>query len=46
MSAAINAACKLNREGAGVWQIHGPYGLMMERGDIETECNRRESRDS
>jgi hypothetical protein len=43
MSTAINAACKLIREGASVWQIHGSYGLMMERGDIETECDRRKS---
>lgn len=46
MGAAITAACKLIREGASVWQLHGAYGLMMERGDIETECDRRESRNS
>ena len=46
MGAAINAACKLIRDGATVWQINGPYGFMMERGDIETECDRRESGNS
>jgi thiamine pyrophosphate-dependent acetolactate synthase large subunit-like protein len=46
MGAAINAACKLIREGASVWQIHGPYGFMMEGGEFETKCYRRESRNS
>jgi thiamine pyrophosphate-dependent acetolactate synthase large subunit-like protein len=43
MGAAINAACKLIHDGATVWQINGPGGFMMERGDIETECVRREN---
>jgi hypothetical protein len=44
MGAALNAACKLSRDGASVWQINKPHGPMMERGDIEIERFRRESR--
>jgi hypothetical protein len=44
MGAALNGACKLIREGASVWQIHGYFGHLMERGDIEIECDRRENR--
>jgi hypothetical protein len=39
---AIAAACLLVLRGSVVWQISGSDGFMMERRDIEIECERRE----
>ena len=41
MGVAINTACNLMNGGAGVCQIKGSDGFMMERRDIEIECLRR-----
>jgi hypothetical protein len=42
MGTAINAACTLIGDGVVVLKIKGPNGFMMERRDIETECERRQ----
>jgi hypothetical protein len=41
MAAAITTACKLMNDGAGVSQIKGSDGFVMDRQDIEIECARR-----
>ena len=41
MAAAIDAACKLLKDGANVCRINGSDGFTMERRDIEIECLRR-----
>jgi hypothetical protein len=46
MEAAIATACKLIMGGATVHRINGADGFVMEHGDIEIECLRRQTRDS
>jgi hypothetical protein len=41
MGAIIDRACTLVRAGTIVWQISGSDGFLMERSDIEDECERR-----
>jgi len=41
MGAVIERACTLVRAGTIVWQISSSDGFLMERGDIEDECERR-----
>jgi hypothetical protein len=43
MAAAITTACRLMNEGAGVSQIKGSDGFVMDRQDIEIECTRRQT---
>ena len=43
MGAAIDAACRLIRDGVIVWKIRGQNGFAMERADIEAECRRRQA---
>jgi hypothetical protein len=42
MAGAIDTACKLIKGGARVYRINGSDGFIMEHGDIEMECLRRE----
>jgi len=41
MRTVIDRACTLVRAGTIVWQISGSDGFLMERSDIEDECERR-----
>ena len=41
LGASINAGCQLIKRGGIVWRIDSLSGFVMERSDIENECNRR-----